>query len=126
MASVSLLNLHNNGVTDIDIILLNSLVSECIDTDSFSNVLDNQNDDNYDNNEMYFSKHMNNNNINQSNSNKQFGNMQNNLCKWKIFIQKLRKIKNSNSLIKSKSLHPNTLVDQTNELTDRKQGLESL
>lgn len=126
LASVSLLNLHNNGVTDIDIILLNSLVSECIDTDSFSNVLDNQNDDNYDNNEMYFSKHMNNNNINQSNSNKQFGNMQNNLCKWKIFIQKLRKIKNSNSLIKSKNLHPNTLADQTNELTDRKQGLESL
>jgi hypothetical protein len=94
LASDSLLHLHNNGVTDMDIIFVRGLVSELKNNNFLSSLSDNQKDkNNNNNNEVGHPKFMYNNNINPNNHHKQFNSMLNNLEEWKMFSQKLRELK---------------------------------
>jgi hypothetical protein len=94
LASASLLHLHNNGVTDIDIICMRSLVSELKKNDFLSSLKDNQNDKNNNYDEADKSKFMYNNNNNQINHHhKQINNMQNNLDERNSFFSRFERTK---------------------------------
>jgi len=119
----SLLHLYNNGVTDQDIIFTSHLVSDFKNDDFLSSFLRNRND--HDNIIIKVAMSKLNTRYNNNKSQNNNYNKQDKHDDWKLFIQKLKESKNLDDFLKSQNLQANNLYDQINELTIRKQNLES-
>ena len=100
----SLNNLNANGVTNIDIIKMNQLVSIFKNNDFLSDTLDQ--------------------NANKSNENNFSRNKMNNTIYWKQFISKLQSLKNINEEINKQISSLIILKDQINVLNKNKQLIE--
>lgn len=125
LAAPSLLFLQKNGVLDSDIIFISELVLGFKKSDFLLNFVqdNNKNKDNKSNLNIGYENNNNRENVNNQNQNHN-SNRDKIEC-WSVFIQKLKEWKNINHAINSHYLRQNTLQDEINALTIRKQNLDN-
>lgn len=125
IAAPYLLFLYKNGVLDSDIIFISELVSAFKKSDFLLNFVqdNNKNKDNKSNLNTGYENNNDRENVNNQNQNHN-SNRDKIEC-WSVFIQKLKELKNINHAINSQYLRRNTLQDEINALTIRKQNLDN-